>query len=243
VVALQNVLADPTLVYALFVVGCLAALTEVFHPGSLVPGISGAVCLLLAAVGLLALPVNVLSLVLMLAGMVLFTLDVQVTAHGGLTAAGLAAFVAGSLTLFGLPVGKASLAVSLPLIAVIALMGALLSTLMVRAAVRVRHVPSLHGPERFLGQTGTVMTALAPTGTVRVAGELWSARVCAAPAAGVAAIDRAGRTTEFVRPTEITIGDVGTLLPGQPVRIVGRRGLVLDVEPVQVAGGRARRSA
>lgn len=241
-VALQNVLADPTLVYALFVVGCLAALTEAFHPGSLVPGISGAVFLLAAAIGLMALPVNVLSLALLLGGMVLFTLDVQLTAHGGLTVLGLAAFVAGSLTLFGVPGGKSSLAVSLPLVAVVTLLGVFLSTLMVRAAVRIRHVPSLHGPERFLGQTGVVMTELSPLGTVRVAGELWSAKVCATagrgPSTGLSALmDEAAPTPEGA------IARNDAVPPGQPVRVVGRRGLVLDVEPVHWAGEGARRSA
>jgi membrane protein implicated in regulation of membrane protease activity len=55
-----------------------------------------------------------------------------------------------------------------------------------------------------VGATGTVRTALAPTGVVYAAGEEWTAR----------ATDRA------------------TLAPGLDIRVVGQDGLTLIVEPV-----------
>ena len=210
-------LADPTLAYALFVVGCCALLTEAAHPGAFLPGISGAICLLLALIGLTLLPVNWLSLLLIVVALSLFALDVKLTTHGGLTVAGLAAFAAGSLTLYDAPGSHVSVAVPLPLIVVLMLAGAALTTFLVRAAMNVHHRPSVNGPQRLLGMTGVVTTALAPGGVVRVGGELWSAQLCDAFAPA--------------------------LLPGQPVRIVGRRGLTLEVEPVVSAGGSALRSA
>ncbi|HEY8742565.1 MAG TPA: NfeD family protein [Chloroflexota bacterium] len=210
-------LADPTLAYALFVVGCCALLTEAAHPGAFLPGISGAVCLLLALVGLALLPVNWLSLLLIVAALSLFALDVKLTTHGGLTVAGLAAFAAGSLTLYHVPGNHASVAVPLPLIIALMLGVAALTTFLVRAALRVHHTPSVNGPQRLLGQTGIVTTALAPGGVVRVGGELWSAQLCAAP--------------------------VPILAPGQRVRVVGRRGLTLEVEPAASAGGSVSRTA
>jgi len=206
-------LADPTLAYALFIVGCSALLVELSHPGALVPGISGAVCLLLALTGFALLPVNWLCLPLIVAALGLFALDVKLTAHGGLTVAGLAAFAAGSLLLYAVPGNKTAAAVSLPLLIMLMLIGACLTTFLVRAAVHVRRVPSLIGPQRLLGRTAIVTTALQPGGVVRVAGELWSAELCAVPAP--------------------------ILQAGQQVRIVGRRGLTLEVEPVLAAGGSA----
>jgi membrane-bound serine protease (ClpP class) len=203
-------LADPTLAYALFVVGCCALLVELSHPGALVPGISGAVCLLLALTGFALLPVNWLCLPLIVAALGLFALDVKLTAHGGLTVAGLAAFAAGSLLLYAVP-GNKTAAVSVPLLIVLMLIGGGLTTFLVRAAVHVRRVPSMIGPQRLLGRTGIATTALQPGGVIRVAGELWSAEVCATPAP--------------------------VLQAGQQVRIVGRRGLTLEVEPVIAVGG------
>lgn len=210
---IMQALADPTLAYALFVVGCCALLVELSHPGALVPGISGAVCLLLALTGFALLPVNWLCLPLIVAALALFALDVKLTAHGGLTVAGLAAFAAGSLLLYAVPGSKTSAAVSLPLLIMLMVIGAGLTTFLVRAAVRIKRVPSLIGPQRLLGRTGIATTALQPGGVVRVGGELWSAELCEVP------------------------GPI--LQAGQQVRIVGRRGLTLEVEPVVLAGGSA----
>jgi membrane-bound serine protease (ClpP class) len=192
-------LANPTLAYALFVVGCCALLTELFHPGGLIPGITGGLCLILAFAGFLLLPVSWGSLALIVAALALFTLDVHFTAHGGFTALGLVAFAAGSLTLYGMPGSHAPQAIPLPLIAALMLGGAGLSTFVIRAALHTRHMPSVNGPQRLLGRTGVVTTALTPTGTVRVAGELWSAQLfpAAAPRRAFADPRRAGGASHY----------------------------------------------
>ena len=243
--SILQALANPTIAYALFIFGCSAVMTETFHPGALIPGVTGGACLLLALIGMFMLPVSWLSLLLVAVGLSLFALDVQLTAHGALTAVGLAAFAAGSLTLFGLPGGKTTIAVPLPLVLLVMLIGATVCTLMVRAAVQMRHVPSINGPQRLLGHTGTVTSAFAPTGTVQVDGELWSAQLCsvfaaATPAGDAAPLDRfGGGRFPPARADQATVAP----LPGQVVRIVGRRGLILEVEPVISAGGRAARTA
>lgn len=241
---IQQTLADPTLAYALFVVGCCALLTELFHPGALVPGISGGVCLLLAFIGLVLLPVNWFSLLLIVAALSLFTLDVKLTTHGGLTVVGLAAFAAGSLTLYGMPGSHAPQALPLPLIVALTAGGAGLSTFIVRAALHTKHMPFLNGPQRLLGRTGTVATALAPTGTVRVAGELWSAQLSETPRSMVVAGRLPLGAVSRPRPHALC-ADPATLAlaPGQAVRIIGRRGLILEVEPVVSTGGSAQRTA
>ncbi len=232
---IQQTLADPTLAYALFVVGCCALLTELFHPGALVPGISGGVCLLLAFIGLVLLPVNWFSLLLIVAALSLFTLDVKLTTHGGLTVVGLAAFAAGSLTLYGMPGSHAPQALPLPLIVALTAGG---------AALHTKHMPFLNGPQRLLGRTGTVATALAPTGTVRVAGELWSAQLSETPRSMVVAGRLPLGAVSRPRPHALC-ADPATLAlaPGQAVRIIGRRGLILEVEPVVSTGGSAQRTA
>ena len=49
---LQNVLANPTLVYVLLLVGICGVTFEITHPGGWAPGIAGLVCLIFAFFGM-----------------------------------------------------------------------------------------------------------------------------------------------------------------------------------------------
>ncbi len=70
---------------------------ELGNPGSLVPGILGGICLLLALFAFQALPVNYAGVGLILLGVILLILEVKVPSFGGLTVGGIAALVLGSL--------------------------------------------------------------------------------------------------------------------------------------------------
>lgn len=200
-------LADPTIAYLLLTIGVYALLIEFFHPGALVPGVAGAVCLILAVVAFAALPLNWGGVLLILVAAVLFVLDIKAAAHGALTVAGLVSFVLGSLLLYNPPGPRSpalpQVAVALPVIVAMAAVSGLFSLLIVGAAVRVARRPALTATESLPGALGTTSSVLDPAGTVRVGGQLWSARLRG-----------------------------GTLAPGQPVRVLARKGLTLEVEAV-----------
>src|SRR6266542_1944244 len=99
---------DPTIAYLLMTIGFFAVLIELFHPGALLPGVSGVVCLVLSFVGFAALPMNWGGVVLIVAAAALFILDIKAAAHGGLTIGGLICFVLGSLLLYSPPPGPPS---------------------------------------------------------------------------------------------------------------------------------------
>jgi membrane-bound serine protease (ClpP class) len=198
---------DPNIAYLLMTIGFFAILIELFHPGALVPGVSGVLCLVLAFVGFATLPMNWGGVVLILAAAALFVLDVKAAAHGGLSVAGLVCFVFGSLLLYS-PPGPPSptlpdVSVATPVLVAAAAIGALFSLLVVRTAIRMSGRGPITGSQRLSGATGVSSTSLDPDGTVRVGGQAWSAHL------------RDGR-----------------IAPGQQIRVVGRKGLVLQVEPI-----------
>jgi membrane-bound serine protease (ClpP class) len=209
---------DPTIAYLLMTIGFFAALIELFHPGALVPGVTGVVCLVLSFVGFAALPMNWGGIVLIMAAAALFVLDLKAAAHGGLTIAGLICFVVGSLLLYS-PTGPPSptlpdVSVGIPALAAAAGVGALFSVLVVRTALRMAGRPAITGAQRLSGATGVTRSLLDPNGTVNVRGQVWSARV------------RSGRIDA-----------------GRPIRVLSRKGLVLDVEPTEASGPAERNGA
>ena len=209
---------DPDVAYLLMTIGFFAILIELFHPGALVPGVTGVVCLVIAFVGFAALPMNWGGIVLILAAAALFILDIKAAAHGGLTMAGLVCFIVGSLLLYSpgavpsptLPQVSVGLP---PLIAAVGA-GALFSLLVVRTALRLSGRPAISGSQQLNGAAGVARSPLQPRGTVTVAGQVWSARL------------RSGR-----------------LEAGRPIRVLGRTGLVLDVEPADATGPAERNGA
>jgi membrane-bound serine protease (ClpP class) len=209
---------DPTIAYLLMTFGFFAVLVELFHPGALVPGVSGVVGLVLSFVGFAALPMNWGGVVLILAAAALFVLDIKAAAHGGLTIAALICFVLGSLLLYS-PPGAPSptlpeVSVGLPALLAAAGVGVAFSLLVVRTALRMAGRRSIVGSQKLNGATGVVRSALDPDGTVTVAGQVWSAHAHA-----------------------------GRLDTGQPIRVLGRTGLVLDVERAETLGRADRNGA
>jgi membrane-bound serine protease (ClpP class) len=204
-------LFDPTVAYLLFIIGSYALLVELAHPGSVVPGVTGLVCLSLALVGFAALPVNWIGLVLIVAGLTMMALGLKTTPHGGLALGGIVCLVIGSLWLYRRSAGGApnptDVTVALPVVAAVAVAGVALALGLMRLAASVRRLPPALSLEQLRGARGTARTALNPEGVVHVRGQLWSARVRG-----------------------------GQLEAGESIRVIGREGLVLDVESTTFRG-------
>lgn len=194
-------LTNPNIIFILLAVGAQAILVEVTHPGGFVPGIVGAVCILLAVYGLGVLPVNWFGIIFIILAFILFILDVKAPTHGVLTIGAVACLVVGALVLFNSPGSAPNLQVSVPLVLVTSLvLGAFFFTLVI-LAVRARSLPVLTGPQLMLGKVGVVRQPLSPRGIVQLAGEEWTAET-----------------------------DGETLEPGQEVQVVGVQGLKLKVK-------------
>jgi membrane-bound serine protease (ClpP class) len=202
---------DPTVAYLLFVIGLYAVLVELAHPGAVVPGLTGLVCVGLALVGFATLPTSWIGLVLVVAGVALMALDVKTTTHGGLAFGGVVCLAIGSLLLYVRPPdggnSPPAATVALPVVAAVAGAGLALALVLARVAASVRRLPPALSLGHVTGAQGTARTPLKPEGVVHVQGQLWSARV-----------------------------STGELEAGESIRVVGRRGLVLDVESTTFRG-------
>ena len=167
---LLNTLIDPNLISLLFLAGLAGIGYEIFHPGVVLPGALGAVCLLMALFGFSVLPVNWAGIVLLLLGVALMVVDLHVTSHGALTVSGLICLALGSILLF--QNAPAPYHTSKPLVVGVAVgLGALWS-IAIGKAWQVRRSPVTVGPEQIAGALGEVRR----NGLVFVNGELWEAR-------------------------------------------------------------------
>ena len=170
---LLAVLTNPNVAYLLMLVGVYGLLLEGYNPGAVLPGVVGAICLLLALYAFQVLSVNYAGLALMALGMVLIAAEGVIGSFGALGVGGVAAFVIGSTMLLDRSVP--GFAIARPLIAALAFIGALLALGIVWYAVRARARPVVTGVEGLLTQTAVAVEDFAGSGLVRVGGELWRA--------------------------------------------------------------------
>lgn len=199
---LLSVLADPNVAYLLFIVGIIGLVGEIHHPGTLVPGIVGAVALVLALLGFSVLGVNWIGVALLVLAAGLFVAEAHTPQFGLFALGGIVAFVAGSLLLFMPLLGPAPTTpgryVSPWLIALGTLMVSSYVLIVVRAVLRTRRLPAKSGSEALLGKEGITTSDLTPRGTVRVGGEDWSAVAEVSPIA-------AGEVVEVLAVEGITL--------------------------------------
>jgi len=177
---LRLALADPTIAFILLALGALAIYLEFGAPGTSVFAGIGVVLLAGAATGLLVLPIHLWSLLLLLLGFVLIGVEFIIPIHGALVVTGLALVLVGALNL--IDPGQAPGATINPWVVPVAalVLGALAGS-SIWAAVRNRSRPVLTGIEALIGRVGVAISDLAPQGTVRVDGEVWSAVADAEP--------------------------------------------------------------
>ncbi len=178
-----SVIANPNLAVLLGMIGLLGLYLEFSNPGLLIPGILGGIALLLAAFGLNFLPVSLLGVLLLLAGIGLLTAEALTPSFGIMGLSGAVALVIGLLFFFdeqSLPTPALQLTwgLVLPSVLVFAVLVFFLGQLVVRAQRR----PAVTGREGMIGLVATVRSDIPPggEGKVFVHGEFWDA-VAAAP--------------------------------------------------------------
>jgi membrane-bound serine protease (ClpP class) len=173
---LLAVITDPNVAFLLLMIGVYGLLLEFWNPGALIPGVIGAISIILALMALAALPVHFGALALLLLGIGLMVGEAFTPGIGILGGGGLVAFVAGAIFLFEGRDAGISIRVSWPVIAGVAATSALLIFGVVGAALRARRRPSVTGGEELLGMRATVVEWEGNGGLVRVHGEIWKAR-------------------------------------------------------------------
>ncbi len=194
-------LVDPNIALLLLVAGGLLIYLEFNTPGTIVPGTLGTLMVLLAIFGLNLLPIRYTAVLLLVAAMVLMVLEAKFGGHGALAIAGIVCLTFGTLTLVAAPVPEMGVN---PWVAIGVSAGfGGITVLLVRLAVRARHLKAQLGADALIGKMASAMEALTPEGHVLVEGEIWRA-VASEPVA------------------------VGT-----PLRVVGHEQYLLRVSPAE----------
>jgi membrane-bound serine protease (ClpP class) len=193
-----QVITNPSVALILMLFGIYGLFFEFSSPGFGLPGVAGAICLLLALFAFQLLPVSYAGLGLLALGIALMVAEAFVPGFGILGAGGVAAFVIGGVLLFrgdvpgfGIPV---------PVIVALALSTGGFILLVARLAMRARGRPVVSGREELVGARGRIIEADGHDGWASVHGERWKVHARA------------------------------PLADGEHVRVIGVRGLVLDVE-------------
>ncbi|MCK9229811.1 MAG: nodulation protein NfeD [Syntrophales bacterium] len=194
-------IANPNIAYLLLLIGLAGLYFEFSNPGAILPGVVGAISLLLAFFAMQTLPVNYAGILLIVLAVILFVAEIMVASYGMLSVAGVISLVFGSLLLFDSadPALRVSFKVMIPAIIVVS---AFFITV-IGMAVRAHRRKPATGMEGMMGATGRAETPVHRAGTVFVKSEHWNA--------------------VSVRRIEA----------GTPVRVIGMKGLVLEVEPLE----------
>jgi membrane-bound serine protease (ClpP class) len=201
------VLTDPNVAFLLISLGTLGITWEFINPGSVFPGVVGAIMLLTGLMALGTLPINAAGVAFLGLAFVLFIADVFMPTHGILTAGGIISLVLGGLLLV-----NTGAAPGLPGVSPYAVLGTATGLggfffYAVYKVYRARTTRPSTGLEGLVGRVALTRTDLAPQGMVFIEGELWHA-----------------------------VSDNGNISSGQPVRVIAANGLMLKVAPESAEG-------
>ncbi len=166
-------LADPNIMVLLFSIGMMGIFMELYHPGAILPGVVGVICLALGFLSVQILPINYIGAVLIVFSIVLFLLEIKITSYGLLTIGGVVSFVLGATMLFDAPIPE--MRISYKVIATsVFLIVATMAFLLFMVVTLHRRKP-LTGLQGLLQETGIAKTDIHGSGKVFVHGELWNA--------------------------------------------------------------------
>ncbi len=202
---LYTVLLDPNVIFLLFIVAVIGIFLEVSHPGAILPGVAGAIALLLFLFGAGSLSPNWAGLALMALAFALLVLDIKLTTHGVLTVGAAISLIIGALLFFNSGGPYQGPQVNPILVYAMGGLVGLVGLYVVTLIVRTRQRAVKTGTEGMIGAIVIASTQLQPVGRVMYKGEDWTAVL------------------------DDPSGSVG---PGTEVRIVAVEGLLLHVQPV-----------
>jgi len=165
------VIANPSVALILLTVGMYGLLFEFMSPGAVLPGVMGAICLLLGLYGMQLLPINYSGLALICFGLACMVAEAFLPSFGVIGLGGVVAFVIGALLLmdseapgFGMPLG---------FVAGVGITAALLVGATAQVALRTRRRPAPGVTAGLEGEIAEMLGDAVREGWANVGGETW----------------------------------------------------------------------
>ncbi|MCX7886086.1 MAG: nodulation protein NfeD [Verrucomicrobiae bacterium] len=169
-----QVVAHPQMMLVLMLLVMYGIIGELTNPGAILPGVVGAIALVLLLYLASVLPMNMAGLALIILAIVLFVLELFVPSHGVLTAGGIVSFFLGAFMLFDR--SEPFLRLSLTWVVPATVVTALFFIFVVGKGIRAQFRPIRTGSEGMVGLSGTAVGRVdAKGGRVFVEGEYWNA--------------------------------------------------------------------
>ncbi len=169
-----KILTNPTVAYLLLMLGFYGLFFELYNPGAVVPGVVGAICLLLGLYGLSLISINWLGLLLIILGILLFVLELITPTFGALAVGGIISLALGSLFLIDPESPYGELPKSI--IVTVVLASAAFFMIAGRLGLKAQRRKKLSGAEGMVDEEGEAITDFKKgRGKVLVHGEIWNA--------------------------------------------------------------------
>jgi membrane-bound serine protease (ClpP class) len=170
---LLRYIADPNIAFILMMIGMAGIYFELAHPGVVLPGVLGAISLLLAFFAFQTLPINYIGILLIILAFIFFILEFKVTSYGLLSLAGVVSLFLGAVMLFRGGEGgmDISWSVLIPTVIIFSLFFIVVAGFVFRSHLR----RAMTGAPAMVGERGVAYTRLDPEGQVFIHGEYWHA--------------------------------------------------------------------
>lgn len=172
------IITNPSIAYILLLAGVYGLILEFVHPGTGVPGVVGAISLLLGLYALQMLPVSYVGLGLLVLGIGLIVAEALSPAFGVLGLGGVTSFLVGSVMLMDTDIP--AFRIALPMIAALGVGSLLLVGVLVRLAVKAQSGKQVTGDAQLIGETAVALTDFNGFGQARLHGEVWRVRASGA---------------------------------------------------------------
>lgn len=172
-----GIISDPNIAYIMMMLGIWGVILEFYHPGGILPGVVGVICLILGLYGLHTLPINYAGLGLIILAIILFILEIKITSYGMLTVGGIISLFLGSFMLIDVdsPLELVGISLSVIITTVIVVSG--LFILLIYLVVKAHKRKVVTGEQGLIGEICEVMDKIesGKIGAVKLRGEIWNA--------------------------------------------------------------------
>ena len=165
------IITEPSVALILMMLGVYGLLFEFMNPGFVLPGVIGAIALLIGLFALNMLPINYAGLALVLVGLGFMVAEAFLPSYGSLGAGGIIAFAIGAVMLIDSDVP--GFAVPLWFVGAITLVSAVFVYVVAQLALRAHRRPVVTGSEELIGSVGVALEDVHGEGWARVHSEQW----------------------------------------------------------------------